>query len=147
MSLVHAADKALGDAILLSAYTGLRQGELLRLKPADVADGCVIVREGKTEKSRRTIPVPRQALPILKRLPIKLSIAQLNRGFRAVRKECGLEHVHFHDLRHTYGSWLAQSGAPSTVIRDVMGHSNLTVTSRYLHTVPEHVRAAVRRLK
>lgn len=146
MSLVHAAPKALGDAILLSAYTGLRQGELLRLTKADAAAGCVVVRESKSGKSR-TVPVPKQALPILRRLPIRLTRNQLDTQFRKVREAARLEHVHWHDLRHTYGSWLAQTGASGPVIRDTMGHSNLSVTSRYLHTVPEHVRAAVRKLK
>lgn len=147
MSMVHIAPKALGDAILLSAYTGLRQGELLRLTPSDAVDGCVIVRSGKSAKAARTVPVPRQALPILKRLPIALTVNELSWAFRKVRAAVGLPHVRWHDLRHSYGSWLAQTGASSTVIRDTMGHSNLSVTSRYLHTVPAHIRAAVRKLK
>lgn len=147
MSLVHAAPDALGDAILLSAYTGLRQGELLRLTAADAVDGCVIVRKGKTRTSVRTVPVPRQALPILARLPIAYSKGQLRHAFDSVRIACGMEHVRWHDLRHAYGSWLAQSGASGPVIRDAMGHSNLSVTSRYLHTVPSHVRKAIARLK
>ena len=147
MTLVHASPKALGDAILLSAYTGLRQGELLRLTPADAVDGCVIVRKGKTKTSVRTVPVPKAALPILDRLPIAYTKGQLRHAFDAVREACGMEHVRWHDIRHTYGSWLAQSGASGPVIRDAMGHSNLSVTSRYLHTVPAHVRAAVRKLK
>ncbi len=147
MSLVHASPKALGDAILLSAYTGLRQGELLRLTRADVAEGCVIVRDAKSKAGLRTVPVPRQATAILKRLPIKLTVYQLDYQFRLAREATGLEHIRWHDIRHTYGSWLAQSGAPLTVVRDVMGHSTLSVTTRYTHTVPEHVRAAVRKLK
>lgn len=146
MTLARAADRRMRDAILLSAYTGLRQGELLRLQPGDVADGCVIVRTGKTKTSERLIPVPRQALPILKRLPIKMTLHELDYWWRDLRKRTGIQ-ARWHDLRHTYGSWLAQSGAPPTVIRDLMGHSTLTMTSRYTHTAPEHVRAAVRKLK
>lgn len=147
MTLVHASPRPLGDAILLSAYTGLRQGELLRLTPADAVDGCVVVRRGKTKSSERIVPVPKAALPILKRLPVAYTKATLRHAFDAVRQECGMQHVRWHDIRHTYGSWLAQSGASGPVIRDAMGHSNLSVTSRYLHTVPAHVRAAVRKLK
>lgn len=146
MNLVAHADKPMADAILLAAYTGLRQGELLRLQPSDVIGDCIVVRVSKSGKPR-TVPVPRQAIAILKRLPIQFTVNELSWAWRAVRTAAGLEHIRFHDLRHAYGSWLAQSGASATVIRDVMGHSNLSVTSRYLHTVPEHVRAAVRKLK
>ena len=147
MTLVHASPKPLGDAILLAAYTGLRQGELLRLTPTDAVDGCVIVRKAKSHAGVRTVPVPKQALPVLKRLPLPFTKWTLRQEWEAVRKECAMEYVRWHDLRHTYGSWLAQSGASGPIIRDAMGHSNLSVTSRYLHTVQPHVRAAVRRLK
>lgn len=147
MGMAQASPQALGDAILLSAYTGLRQGELLRLRPADAVDGCVIVRAGKSDKAARTIPVPRQALAILARLPIALTVNELSWAWRKARAAAGLPHVRWHDIRHTYGSWLAQAGASGPVIRDAMGHSNLSVTSRYLHTVPAHVRAVVRKLK
>ncbi len=147
MALIAHADKGMADAILLSAYTGLRQGELLRLLPSDVAGDCIVVRVSKSGRPR-TVPVPAVAMSILKRLPLPFTNAdQLRWAFRGVRTAAKLPHIRWHDLRHAYGSWLAQSGASATVIRDVMGHSNLSVTSRYLHTVPKHVRAAVRKLK
>ena len=42
-------------------------------------------------------------------------------------------HVRFHDLRHTAASWWAQAGANLTVLRDLLGHSTLAMTSRYAH--------------
>lgn len=144
--IAHAGSKPMADAILLAAYTGLRQGELLRLQKSDVIGDCVVVRVSKSGKPR-TVPVPKQAQAVLKRLPIPLTVNELSWAFRGVRTAAKLPHIRWHDLRHAYGSWLAQSGASATVIRDVMGHSNLSVTSRYLHTVPKHVRAAVRKLK
>lgn len=38
-----------------------------------------------------------------------------------------------HDLRHTYGSWLAEAGVPAVEIRELMGHSSLRSVDRYLH--------------
>jgi len=68
---------------------------------------------------------------------------QLRKRFDAARAAVGMAHVHWHDLRHTYGSWLAQSGHPLTVTRDLMGHSSLAMTSCYSHLAPDHLRAAV----
>lgn len=38
-----------------------------------------------------------------------------------------------HDLRHTFGSWLAEAGVPATEIMALMGHSSLRATERYMH--------------
>jgi integrase len=38
-----------------------------------------------------------------------------------------------HDLRHTFGSWLAEGGVPPTEIMALMGHGSLRATERYLH--------------
>ena len=38
-----------------------------------------------------------------------------------------------HDLRHTFGSWLAEAGVPAHEIQNLMGHSSLRATERYLH--------------
>lgn len=38
-----------------------------------------------------------------------------------------------HDLRHTFGSWLAEGGVPPTDIMALMGHGSLRATERYMH--------------
>jgi len=40
--------------------------------------------------------------------------------------------LHFHDLRREFGSRLLESGASHHDVRDFLGHSNITTTSRYL---------------
>lgn len=38
-----------------------------------------------------------------------------------------------HDLRHTYGSWLGESGMPASQIAALMGHKSLRSVERYIH--------------
>jgi integrase len=47
-----------------------------------------------------------------------------------------VERVRPHDLRHTSASWLLDNGAKLVEVRDRLGHSSISVTSRYLHPVP-----------
>jgi integrase len=45
--------------------------------------------------------------------------------------------VWFHTLRHTFASWLAQSGAVTLIeLRDLMRHSSIVMTERYAHLIP-----------
>lgn len=53
----------------------------------------------------------------------------------------GLTGVRVHVLRHTHASWLVSNGCDLVTVRDRLGHSDIKVTSRYLHVVPgEHDR-------
>ena len=54
---------------------------------------------------------------------------------RAVRK-AGIPGLRVHDMRHSAISWWANSGIPLADVRDRAGHSNISVTSRYIHVMP-----------
>lgn len=47
-----------------------------------------------------------------------------------------------HDCRHSYGSWLAENGVPPHEIRDLMGHSSLRATERYVHASEKRMQRA-----
>jgi site-specific recombinase XerD len=52
-------------------------------------------------------------------------------------KATGLDfHLRWHDLRHTNASWLLAGGADLKTVMDRLGHSQLTTTQQYLHTLP-----------
>lgn len=143
-ALAKAAGGEAGDAILMAALTGLRRGELLRLTP-EMIQGDVIVLDAQTKSGRpRAIPMPQEAARIArKRLPWTLREIDLRYAFEDARTAVGVPGVRFHDLRHTYASWLVQSGAGLTHVRDLLGHSSLAVTSRYSHLAAEHLRGVV----
>jgi len=49
----------------------------------------------------------------------------------------------FHGLRHTTGSYLAMSGQPLSVIKEVLGHKTIVTTQRYVHHSTENKRQAI----
>jgi integrase len=117
----------------LAARTGLREREVLAAET--IRDGCIEVLADKAKSGRpRMVPVPPD-MPGLS-LPLGISYHQLRRDFERSRRAAGLQHVTFHDLRHTAASWWLATGASPAMVRDLLGHANLAVTSRYLHLMP-----------
>lgn len=142
--LLKACRGRVRDAVMLAVLTGLRKSELLRLKPADRKDGALVLGETKNGRPR-IVPLPGEVSKI--KLPLGLTDPMLRTGFEEARRRAGLGAVRFHDLRHTYASWLVQAGSGLTVVRDLLGHSSLAVTSRYSHLSDSHLRAAVKGLR
>jgi malonate decarboxylase alpha subunit len=60
-----------------------------------------------------------------------------HRYFRPVLTKAGLRKIRLHDLRHTFGSLLIQSGASIVYVKEQMGHSSIQVTvDTYGHLIP-----------
>jgi integrase len=122
-----------GDLILLAAYSGLRKSEIQNLRPSSFINGKIFLEKTKNKKAR-LVPVPDHIFPILEKLPIKFCERAFYDAFAKAREKIGMPDLHFHDLRHTYGSWLAsEPSIPPTAIRDLMGHKTLAASNRYLH--------------
>lgn len=143
-ALAAKADPLTRDMILFAALSGLRLAEMLALQSAQVADGLLLLDSNTKSGRPRGIPLPPEAARIAaKRLPWGISRYQLRDRFIAAREASGMPHVRWHDLRHTYASWLVQAGQPLTAVRDLLGHSSLSVTTRYAHLAPVHLVDAV----
>ena len=135
-----AVDARVADAIVFAATSGLRRGELLRLRAEDRRKGTLYLATSKNGRPR-LVPLPPEAQRI--HLPIELTVDELRKGFDRARVRSGLREIRFHDLRHTYASWLVQSGAPLAAVRDLLGHSSMAVTGRYAHLATKDLRRAV----
>jgi integrase len=136
------------DIVRLAALTGLRRSELLGLTKGNLR-GQAIVLDARTKTGRpRVVPLPPQAARIAaKRLPWSAGYSTLRAEFERARKAAKLPHVRFHDLRHTYASWLVQDGQSMKVVKDLLGHTTMAMTDRYAHLASTHLKAAVQGLR
>ena len=70
----------------------------------------------------------------------------LKSGFALACKKAGISGVTWHILRHTFASRLLALGVDIVTVQQLLGHSTLMVTMRYLHTNLDSKRAAVEKL-
>lgn len=145
----HAAARtpAAGPLILFAAHTGLRRAELLRLTPVNV-HGKFLLLDPKTKTGKpRMLPLPPEALKIAKTcLPWACTDQQLRKAFEYAREAIGQPQFRFHDVRHTYASWILQGGGSLVDVRDLLGHASVATTNRYAHLATAHLTQATKKL-
>lgn len=57
-------------------------------------------------------------------------------SFNRATEICGIKDFHFHDLRHTWASWLVQSDVPKSIVKDLGGWE---MVERYAHLSAGHL--------
>jgi integrase len=147
-------------AVSLALMTGLRRRQLfgLRWQDVDIERGVLRVIESKN-RVRHPLPVPRAGLWLLAALRGNApDDAWLFTGTRrpgafpgeqswlTALKRAGIEGFRFHDLRHTFASWMLMSGASLAEVSELLGHTSLAMTRRYSHFTPSHLKGRVEQM-
>jgi integrase len=130
-------NRQMRKAALVAAFTGLRRGELARLRPINVQGDLIYLKETKSGKPR-TIPIVHHVRFALKRLPFGVHADTLT---HAVQR--AYPGVRFHDLRHTAASLLIAGGVDLYRVGAILGHSDIRTTKRYTHLAVDDLRTAV----
>ena len=158
------ADDWLGPLYVLLLATGLRLGEACALdwRDLDLERGTVAVRQGKTTRSVRTVPILAFALPVLRAHRARLASVDLDApvfvgqrshdrltGYVASQhwprllRDVGWRPMRAHDLRHGWASLALAAGVPMRVIADQLGHASPALTANvYAHLGSEALRDA-----
>jgi integrase len=158
----------LHDMALISLHCGLRAGEIFALTwdKVNLAKGELLLIDTKNGESRisyladqskeslrqRSVNCQHQRLVFVSGTSEQYK--QIPATFSRTVKELGLnegatdrrDKIVFHSLRHTYASWLVKNGASLPIVRDLMGHKNLIMTSRYSHVSAQAQKQAVESL-
>lgn len=151
--------------VRLALATGLRRSELmsLTLNDIDLERQKAVVIGAKTG-DRRAVHLPLQLISELRThiartrafyddvparelwlFPRDDGYAPIifDHAFRTAVKDAGIIDFHFHDLRHTFASYLAMQGATLLQIREALGHRTLKMVLRYAHLCEHHTESIV----
>lgn len=144
------------DLVRVALCTGMRQGEILRLRGEHLVRGRIEVHETKTDRSRSVEPnvavwsmlearvTTRKALLFQRPDGRPLAGTWVSKTFKRERKRAKIEDFTFHDLRHDFATRLRRSGTNLATIADILGHACLDTTRRYAHIHPDQKANALR---
>lgn len=157
------------DIVQISFYSGLRLSEATFLKWKNISLHYNTINLGdesfktKSRKSR-SVPIHPKVKEIIERLKNESNYKKENylfrkngnqafttdyvsKSFKKACREAGMdEEVHYHTLRHSTGSLLAQKGVSLYTIQKILGHSSPTVTQIYAHMQIDTLREAINQI-
>lgn len=144
--------KWLKNLVVVALHTGMRRGEILRLKwqNADFKRRAVRVVKSKNGE-KRAIPMSQTLFNVLKSITVKdvsgrvfpISASSVRHAFDKVMERACIEDFHFHDLRHTFATRLVQNGVDIYKVKELLGHKTIAMTMRYAHHCPDSLRSSV----
>jgi|WetSurMetagenome_2_1015567.scaffolds.fasta_scaffold00085_9 integrase len=149
-----ASPEWLKDIITFAIHTGCRRGEILKALWKTNVD--MQRREVRIQASKggnfKVIPMSETLYAMLKRrhkvsaintLVFPHSLAAVKDAWERCVVKSKVPDFHFHDLRHTFGSRLAQAGVDILRIKELMGHKSIKMPMRYTHLNTENLRPAI----
>lgn len=146
--LQNASNKRDLAIIRLLYASGLRVSELVALDRDSIEGNQIRVRSGKGKKDRvvyiddGTVRILNEYLNEKKDGSDKLfeiTVRNIQKIVKKTAERAGIKKkVSPHVLRHSFATHLLENGADIVVIRDLLGHTNLSTTQIYTHVTDEH---------
>lgn len=159
-----AASPLLRDVATLIVETGMRPEEVFTIRKENVhlQPPYLFIPNGKTRFARRNIQLTDASMEILSRRLAESEgpflfprrgnhnqpLTTVRKAHYAALKSAKIDPpFRLYDFRHTFGSRTAMAGVDLPTLKELMGHSDISTTMRYVHPTPEHKREAVRKLE
>ncbi len=147
------------NIVLVALFTGMRKNEILSLKWSDIDFNNKMINI-KAENSKnavsRYIPLPEPLKEILLEIKEKSKseyvfynkktlnrLYDFKKPFCYILKQANIEDFHFHDLRHTFASYLVMAGVGIAEVQQLLGHKDIKMTMRYSNLSHKHLRNAI----
>ena len=156
-------------------WTGMREGELLALSPADIdldnklisinrtyqrIGGKDVFTSPKTRKSKRKIPIPdflcqelsdyiqSRYMPDADERLFPVTKSYLSHEMIRGCKNTGVKKIRIHDIRHSHASLLINQGCDALMLADRLGHEKVSTTlNTYSHLFPHKQQELVHSLE
>ena len=151
--LLNVAEPTVYVRILLALSTGLRRGDIEKLKKSDIdLENCYICSTNKKTGKSLSRPIPLSIVPVLQTLITSKQGENLfsdyftSKKWNRARKKAGLNWLKFHDLRKTFASILLQRGESTSVVQTLLQHSTPNLTHSVYANVDPALKKAIAKI-
>lgn len=126
--------------VLVAIYTGMRYSNIVNMKKSNIS-GNVYQLDGSETKSGKEqfIYLNQKLLNELNNYMQENSVddclfktKRVKRSFKTALLKAGIENFRFHDLRRTFATFLLYNNTNIKTIQNMLGHSSIMMTERYL---------------
>ncbi len=144
------------DLALFALRSGMRRGEILRLRHSHIDPVAEVIYIPHTKNDEpRTVPLHPSLKEIIDRQPKYDAcdfvfawngkpVKDCKTTWRALKKRLGItRRLRLHDLRHTFGSYLAMNGVDIDERMALMGHKSYIAARIYTHYYTEKLRGSL----
>lgn len=137
---IPAASPLLKPMVILAIDSGLRRGEILKLRWQDIdfENECIhIVGTHTKTEQERLVPLSARAKDELLKLRVDSAddrpfpISETKTSFKSVARLAGLPDLRFHDLRRTFVTRQLGNGISTTFVAKVAGHAQIQTTMKH----------------
>lgn len=148
----------LKDIVITALHSGMRKGEILSLRWAQIRNGFIYLTQTKADRARQ-IPINKDLKKVLDSQPRHITsdcvfhradgtpYQDIIRSFKTAVRAAEIQDFTFHDLRHTFASRLVMMGVSLKVVQELLGHADIQMTMRYAHLAEKSIVDAVRLLE
>ena len=156
--LLEVSTGHLRSMLVIALNTGMRRGEILNLmwSQVDMMTRTIKVEQTKSAKVR-FLPVNSNLFEELTKLKTQSGqnsyvfmnpktgkpYTTIRRSFETACRNAEITGFRFHDARHHFASVLVRKGCDIETVRELLGHSELSLTQRYVHAQDAQKRRAV----
>ena len=159
--LISHCEPYLKPIVITALNTGMRKSEILQLTwdRVDMLNRVILLDTTKNGE-RRELPINQTLYNALSSITrhIKCDYVFYNpetlkpyydvkKSFAAALRKSKILNFRFHDLRHTFASWLVMGGVDLTTVKELLGHKDVKMTLRYSHLAASHISNAVKVLE
>ncbi len=154
--LMAVSNPIMQTIILTALHTGIRKSGILNLKWEDIDFKTNHIKVLKTKNNKiRRIPLSDKLKSALEKHPrigeyvfmnplTKQKYRDIGKVFSETVKRAKIKHITFHQLRHTAATRMVEGGIDLIVVKEILGHEDISTTQRYSHPVPKRTQEAIK---